>query len=115
MKRISLALLLVLAPFTIAACSKDKKDDGDAAADAAAAEAAAPAAVADAAPEAAVAVLDAAVAPIGVAATVAPKAVAKPVPKVDPPICAKARVARGRNSPAAPGLEQQCRAEGGTP
>lgn len=34
---------------------------------------------------------------------------------VDPPICANARQARARNSPAAPGLEAQCRAAGGTP
>lgn len=33
----------------------------------------------------------------------------------DPPICASARSARARNSPAAPGLERQCRAAGGTP
>jgi hypothetical protein len=34
---------------------------------------------------------------------------------VDPPICTSARQARARNSPAAPGLEEQCRAAGGTP
>jgi hypothetical protein len=34
---------------------------------------------------------------------------------VDPPICAAARNARARNSPAAPNLEAQCRAAGGTP
>lgn len=33
----------------------------------------------------------------------------------DPPICARARSARARNSPAAPNLEAQCRAAGGTP
>lgn len=33
----------------------------------------------------------------------------------DPPICANARSARARNSPAAPGLEAQCRAAGGKP
>ncbi|WP_159017260.1 hypothetical protein [Cognatiluteimonas profundi] len=33
----------------------------------------------------------------------------------DPPICARARDARSRNSPAAPSLETQCRAAGGTP
>ena len=32
----------------------------------------------------------------------------------DPPICTNARSARARNSPAAPGLEAQCRAQGGT-
>jgi hypothetical protein len=34
---------------------------------------------------------------------------------VDPPICSAARKARARNSPAAPNLEAQCRAAGGTP
>lgn len=34
---------------------------------------------------------------------------------VDPPICTSARQARARNSPAAPSLEAQCRAAGGTP
>ena len=33
----------------------------------------------------------------------------------DPPICIAARNARARNSPAAPNLEAQCRAAGGTP
>ena len=33
----------------------------------------------------------------------------------DPPICIRARDARARNSPAAPNLEAQCRAAGGTP
>lgn len=33
----------------------------------------------------------------------------------DPPICVSARSARARNSPAAPGLERQCREQGGTP
>jgi len=36
-------------------------------------------------------------------------------PVADPPICINARQARARNSPAAPGLESQCRAAGGTP
>lgn len=40
-------------------------------------------------------------------------ALAKPAP--DPPICAYARSARARNSPAAPSLERQCREYGGTP
>ena len=35
--------------------------------------------------------------------------------KTDPTICISARSARARNSPAAPGLERQCRAAGGTP
>ncbi len=34
-------------------------------------------------------------------------------PDVQPPICNNARQARARNSPAAPGLEQQCLAAGG--
>ena len=37
----------------------------------------------------------------------------KPAP--DPRICAYARSSRARNSPAAAGLERQCRASGGTP
>ena len=37
-----------------------------------------------------------------------------PAAKPDPPICAPARSARARNSPAAPGLERQCIAAGGT-
>ena len=36
-------------------------------------------------------------------------------PAPDPSICAYARSARARNSPAAPGLERQCREAGGTP
>jgi hypothetical protein len=36
-------------------------------------------------------------------------------PKPDPPICAKARDAAKRNSPAAANLSAQCRAAGGTP
>ena len=35
--------------------------------------------------------------------------------KPDPRICAYARSARARNSPAAPGLARQCREQGGTP
>ena len=35
--------------------------------------------------------------------------------KPDPPICVRARDARGRNSPVAPALESQCRQAGGTP
>ena len=38
----------------------------------------------------------------------------EPPLKPDPPICTNARSARARNSPAAPGLEAQCRAAGGT-
>lgn len=34
--------------------------------------------------------------------------------KADPPICARARDARSRNSPVAPALEARCRAAGGT-
>jgi serine/threonine-protein kinase len=43
---------------------------------------------------------------------------AAPTPKppaADPPICVAARNARARGSPAAPGLEAQCRGQGGTP
>jgi len=101
-------LSLVLAAFTVAGCSK-KEEAADAAA-----EAAASLVVADAAPEAA-AVVDAAVeAAAPLATTVAPRPVTKPTP-VDPPICAAARSARKRNSPAAAGLEAQCRTAGGTP
>jgi serine/threonine-protein kinase len=49
------------------------------------------------------------------AKTTTPKPVPTPVIKTDPPICATARAARKRNSPAAASLEQQCRAAGGTP
>ena len=38
-----------------------------------------------------------------------------PSTRVDPPICASARQARARNSPATASLEAQCRAAGGTP
>lgn len=38
---------------------------------------------------------------------------AKMIVAPEPPICARARVARARNSPAAPMLEDQCRAAGG--
>lgn len=38
---------------------------------------------------------------------------AKMIVTPDPPICIRARDARARNSPAAPMLEDQCRAEGG--
>jgi serine/threonine-protein kinase len=37
-----------------------------------------------------------------------------PTQKADPPICAAARSAKARNSPAAPGLIQQCTHAGGT-
>jgi hypothetical protein len=109
----SLALLAVLASVTVAACSKDeKKDDADAAADGAPAEAAAP--VAEAAAPAADAG-DGATTPL-VAPVVRPVVkVAPPAPKPEPAICTNARNARARNSPAAPGLEAQCRAQGGTP
>ena len=106
----STLLSLVLAAFTVVGCSKDNKADGDAAADAAE-EAAAPVVVADAAPEAAVALVDAAVVPL--ATVVAPRPVIK-APPPDPPICQNARAARKRGSPAAPGLEAQCKAQGGS-
>ena len=38
-----------------------------------------------------------------------------PPPRFEPPICAIARAARARNSPAAANLEGQCRSQGGTP
>lgn len=106
-------LVLVVAslgPLALA-CSKDKKDEGDAAADSAVAVEIADAAAdaADAADADAVDAADAATAPL--ATVVAPKA----VPKADPPICASARSAKKRGSPAAAGLEAQCRAAGGTP
>ena len=111
---LSVSLLsLALAGLAAVACSKDTKDDAaDAAVAAADAAPAAVAVVADAAPEAAaVVVLDASV---GIAPTVAPRPIAKPA-FVDPPICVSARTARRRNSPAAPGLEAQCKAAGGSP
>ncbi len=43
------------------------------------------------------------------------KPVPTPQPKADPPICARARDARKRNSPAAAQLEAACRSAGGTP
>ncbi len=54
---------------------------------------------------------------VGLKATTpsAAKPVPTPVIKADPPICAVARSARSRNSPAAAGLEAQCRTAGGTP
>ena len=109
---LSIRVLLAVGCLATAGCSKDKKDDGDAAADAAS-DAAADAATADAAADAADAA-DATVVPL----TVAPvrKATPPPPPPApDPPICVNARVARARNSPAAAGLEAQCRAAGGKP
>jgi hypothetical protein len=115
MTRNSSALLVLavasFASFSVA-CSKEKKDE-PAVADAAVAVEVAPAAVADAA----VAVdaseaLDAAPAPL--ATTVAPRPTPK-APAPEPPICASARTAKKRGSPAAPSLEAQCRAAGGTP
>jgi serine/threonine-protein kinase len=47
--------------------------------------------------------------------TAATKPVPTPQPKADPPICARARDARKRNSPAAAQLEAACRGAGGTP
>jgi hypothetical protein len=58
-------------------------------------------------------------APVASAASVTPAATTVTTPgaarAADPPICAAARNARARNSPAAPNLEAQCRAAGGTP
>ncbi len=103
----SSALVVALASFAVMGCSKDKKDDADAAP-----EAAADAAPGDAALDAAdAALVDAAVAPLATtAAPVRPKA---PV-LADPPICQKARAAKQRNSPSFPALEAQCKAAGGT-
>jgi hypothetical protein len=96
---------MVVALLTVAACDKDKKDGEDAAAEAAAAL------VVDAAPEAETPVVDASPAPL--APPVVVKTAAKPVAPPEPPICASARNARARNSPAATNLEAQCRAAGG--
>ena len=109
--RFALTLALALASVAVMGCSKDKKDEADAAADAAP-EASV---VADAAVDAAdAAVVDATVAPLTTttAAPVRPKATAAPL--ADPPICQKARAAKQRNSPSFPALEAQCKAAGGT-
>ena len=107
----SSVLVVALASFAMMGCSKDKTDDGDAAADAAAADATVADAAADAA-DAAAAVDAAGVAPLATtAAPVRPKVA--PV-LADPPICQKARAARQRNSPSFPALEAQCKAAGGT-
>lgn len=98
-------MLVGLAPLTIAACNKDKKDGDDAAAEAAAA-------VVDAAPEAEAPVVSASAAPLATPPVVV-KTAPKPVAAPEPPICASARSARARNSPAATNLEAQCRAAGG--
>lgn len=106
--RLFFACALSLACVVTTGCKKDDKGEGDAAADAAADATVADAAV-DAA-DAAVDAADAATAPLTTATAVAPRPVAKP----DPPICAVARSAKARNSPAAPGLAKQCAAAGGT-
>jgi serine/threonine-protein kinase len=46
---------------------------------------------------------------------VPPAAPTPPPPRAEPPICAAARGARARGSPAAVSLENQCRSQGGTP
>jgi hypothetical protein len=109
--------LLVLAVASLGgstlACSKEKKDEGEATADAA--PSATAVAEADAAPPVAEVAdagdtsdaSDEAAAPL--ASVVAPK----PVPKPDPPICVTARAAKKKGSPAAPTLEAQCKAAGG--
>ena len=102
--RRALPLLIVFA----FACSKDKVTADDAAA-----EAAPPLAVADAAPEAEAPASSASVSPPPTAPAVV-KTGTKPAAP-DPPICAAARAARARNSPAATNLEAQCRAAGGKP
>lgn len=107
----SSVLVVALASFAMMGCSKDKTDDGDAAADAAAADATVADAAADAADAAAV--VDAAAAPLATTAAPVTKPKAPPV-LADPPICQKARAARQRNSPSFPALEAQCKAAGGT-
>ena len=104
-------VLALLAATTFAfGCSKENKDGGDAAADATVEAAVADAAVADAAvADATVNAADAATAPLATTAAAKPKA-----PPPDPPICAAARAAKKRGSPAAPSLETQCKAAGGT-
>lgn len=99
-------MLVVCAPLTIAACNKDKKDGEDAAAEAAVV------AVVDAAPEAEAPVATASAAPLATPSVVV-KAAPKPVAPPEPPICAAARSAKARNSPAATNLEAQCKAAGG--
>ena len=105
---VSVWMFVALAPLTIAACNKDKKDGEDAAAEAAVA-------VADAAPEAEAPAASASAAPLASAPPVVVKTAPKPAPRADPPICALARNARARNSPTAPELEARCRTQGGTP
>jgi hypothetical protein len=112
------ALFVGLFMVALAGCNKAKKDDADAAVAAVAAAVdavdAATAVVAvavtadagDPGDAGVVAPLDASVVKVAVPV----RAVAKP----DPPICQAARNARHRNSPAAPGLEAQCKAAGGT-
>ncbi len=96
-----------------AGCAKEKKDDAAPVLADAAVEVAVVAAAADAAVAAAEPLLDAATAPLATVKA-APKVV-KPVSPPDPPICAIARSAKKRESPAAAGLEAQCKAAGGTP
>ena len=96
-------LALAFASASTTGCSKDTKTDADAAADAAP-----EASVADAAP-AVDAAADATTTPLTTAAPVKPKA-----PPPDPPICQKARAAKGRNSPTFPALEKECKAAGGS-
>jgi hypothetical protein len=103
----SACMLVALAPLTVAACDKDKKDGEDAAAEAAVAV------VVDAAPEAGAPVVSASAAPLPPPVVV--KTAPKPPPAPDPPICAAARNARARGSPAAVNLEKQCIAAGGKP
>ena len=103
-RRLASSLLLAL-PLLVA-CNKENKDAADAAPEAAPVVVV----VADAAPEAE-APADASAAPL---ATPAAVATAKPAATaVDPPICATARSAKARKSPAAINLEAQCKAAGG--
>jgi hypothetical protein len=111
------AFVVALSTVAVAGCDKAKKDEADAAAaavaSAAAAVDAAAAVVAVAvAPDAGDLSVDAGVATLDASVKVAVPA--RPVSKPDPPICQAARSARHRNSPAAPSLEAQCKAAGGT-
>jgi|GEM_PF-4938328 len=118
-----LSLVAALGVVTLAACKKESP----ATADDAGADTGAAAATIDAAPEvdAAVAADTATVdatAPLATVTATA-KATAKPAATPTPPpapagnkdvICAKARAAQKRGSPAGPALEAQCKALGGT-
>ena len=102
-RRLTLQGHLALAAFAVAACSKNNNAGDDAAAEAATVDAAPEAEAADAARVEAAAPL----------ATTPPVVRASPKLKPDPEICAAARAARARTSPAAENLEAKCLAAGG--